>query len=169
MLLKTPSAGPRRLGSLVRILARRSMGAFRQPRGRPVKMLEHRRIPRKCGSQARVFQGHTDAILSASFSPDGQQIIQASARPAPARLWDLSLARELRASFPELYQYLATRAVFFPNGETMLTAAGDNTACIWDATTGTQRLRLEPTGRRRSGFLDGRLAQRFSPEATIGP
>jgi WD40 repeat protein len=107
-------------------------------------------------AQARLFQGHADAILSASFSPDGQQIVTAS-RDRTARLWDLSLAKELR-KFEEGHQYLATTAVFFPDGKKLVTSASDNTTVVWDTASGTETLRLEPTGRSAAIALssDGR-------------
>jgi WD40 repeat protein len=46
----------------------------------------------KTGAEALTLKGHTDRVLSASFSPDGTRIVTAS-DDSTARVWD---ARPLR-------------------------------------------------------------------------
>ena len=50
-------------------------------------------------------------------------------------------------SFEEGHEYLASTAIVFPDGMKLLTAAADNTARVWDLTTGTQLYWLDRTGR----------------------
>ena len=94
---------------------------------------------------ATVFAGHDDAVLSARFSPDGQQIVTAS-RDRTASLWDVATGNRLR-QFEEGHEFLATSAVFFPDGSRLATGAGDNSVRIWDVARGTQLAVLTPTGR----------------------
>jgi WD40 repeat protein len=98
------------------------------------------------------LKGHTDALTSASFSPDGQRIITAS-RDTTARVWDTTgkpLA-ELKGHTDAL-----TNANFSPDGQRIVTASDDKTARVWD-TTGKQLAQL-------SGHTDEVSSARFSPD-----
>ena len=92
----------------------------------------------------REFSGHGNAVLSASFSHNNRNIVTAS-QDRTAKTWTGD-GRELR-TFREGHEYLASSALFFPNGERMLTAAVDNSVRIWNVARGTEMHRLEHTGR----------------------
>ncbi|MBD2100972.1 TIR domain-containing protein [Leptolyngbya sp. FACHB-261] len=78
--------------------------------------------------QEHQLKGHQGPVYSASFSPDGQTILTASADNT-ARLWDRSGKQlaELKG-----HQGWVTSASFSPDGQTILTASRDKTAHLWD-------------------------------------
>jgi WD40 repeat protein/tetratricopeptide (TPR) repeat protein len=81
------------------------------------------------GRQAAILRGHTDDLVSAVFSPDGNQVLTGSA-DGSAKIWDLktqSAIKELRGSSGPL-----TKAVFSPDGKWVLTANSDSVARIWE-------------------------------------
>ena len=95
--------------------------------------------------QGRVLEGHEDAILSAEFSNDTQQIVTAS-RDRTIKTWDFASGVE-QHSFKEGHAFLASSAAFFPDGRKLVTSAVDGTARIWDLATGTETTVLKNTGR----------------------
>ncbi len=92
-----------------------------------------------------ALYGHTSAVQSAAFSPDGARIVTASA-DLTARVWDA------RTGTPLLELKGHTGAVngaaFSPDGARIVTASSDLTARVWDARTGTPCARAQgPHGR----------------------
>ena len=73
------------------------------------------------------------AIYQASFSPDGQQIITASA-DGVARVWN-ALTGKLLVKV-EHHRGVPCRAWFSPNGHQIFTVGEDSTARIWGAVDG---------------------------------
>ena len=94
---------------------------------------------------SRALVGHTDEVLSATFSATGDQIVTAS-QDRTAKTWDLKTGTD-RVTFREGHEFLVSSSVFFPDGKSLATAAVDNTVRIWDFAGGTQRMRLAGTGR----------------------
>jgi WD40 repeat protein len=83
------------------------------------------------GKQITVFQGHTAAIDSATFSSDGQRILTAS-QDGTARLWgvqgkQIMIFGSNKDHMPGLYS-----AVLSPDGQYVLTASLDKAARLWD-------------------------------------
>lgn len=113
-----------------------------------------------------VLDGHKDAVLGAAFSGGGERIVSAS-RDRTAKTWNVSTGRET-IHFEEGHQFLASRAIFFPDKKRLLTAAVDNTARIWDVATGTELTSLEGTGPNAAVALspDGKLILTGSNEKT---
>jgi WD40 repeat protein/serine/threonine protein kinase len=95
--------------------------------------------------QSRVLEGHTDSVLSAQFSPNGEKIVTAS-RDRTARIWQSVDGAHLR-QLSEGHSFLASRVAYFPGGKRMATAAVDNTLRIWDINSATQKRVLDQTGR----------------------
>jgi WD40 repeat protein len=75
--------------------------------------------------------GHTRALTSAVFSPDGRQVLTAS-WDGTARLWETETGREVCRRF-EGHAGQVYSAVFSSDGRHILTASGDGTARLWDA------------------------------------
>ena len=73
-----------------------------------------------------------DTVNNAAFSPDGAQILTASADNT-AKLWDAASGK-LIASFA--HQDAVYNAMFSPDGARILTASADKTAKLWDAASG---------------------------------
>ena len=99
------------------------------------------------GQEFRRFEGHTEAVWSVAFSPDGRQVLTGS-WDKTARLWDVATGQELRRF--EGHSAAVWPVVFSPDGRQVLTGAGhfvgvapDNTARLWDVATGQELRRFE--------------------------
>ncbi|MEG4491205.1 CHAT domain-containing protein [Microcoleus sp. D3_18_C4] len=83
------------------------------------------------GGQIAMFLGHEGSLSSGVFSPDGRQILTASADKADktARLWDIqgNLLTVFRG-----HERGVRSAVFSPDSTQILTASDDKTARLWD-------------------------------------
>jgi WD40 repeat protein/tRNA A-37 threonylcarbamoyl transferase component Bud32 len=99
---------------------------------------EDRTIP------GQFLRGHGDAVLAASFAPQGDFVVTAS-RDRTAKTWNVETGAEVR-SFREGHLYLASSGLFFPDGEQVATAAIDGSVSIWNIATGVETLKLSGTG-----------------------
>jgi hypothetical protein len=77
-----------------------------------------------------TLRGHTDALLSAAYSPDGKTIVTAS-KDGTAKIWDAASGRELDTL--RGHTDWVTSAAYSPDGKTIVTANRGGTAKIWDA------------------------------------
>ncbi len=79
--------------------------------------------------------GHTEEVISASFSHDGRQLASASA-DGTARVWNL----ESRGTTAILRGHTkwVQMALFSPDGRRIVTASNDDTARIWEASSGRE-------------------------------
>ncbi|PVV05049.1 hypothetical protein BB560_000424 [Smittium megazygosporum] len=82
-----------------------------------------------------TLSGHTEAVLSVSFSPDGSQLASGSG-DTTVRLWDLS------TETPQFTCKGHTNWVLYtswsPNGKILASGGMDNTVRLWDPQTGLQ-------------------------------
>jgi WD40 repeat protein len=81
----------------------------------------------------RELRGHHEAVLSASFSPDGSQVLTASADQS-ARIWEVSTGQIVQIL--EGHTDEVVDAHFSSDGALIVTASRDNTARVWEASTG---------------------------------
>ena len=83
----------------------------------------------------RTLTGHTDIVLSASYSPDGTKIVSAS-RDMTIKIWDANTGSCLKTLTGHTdYVWSAS---YSPDGTKIVSAGSwDNTIKIWDANTGT--------------------------------
>jgi len=101
-------------------------------RAAPTELVEEA-LNRYRSQPGRVtFHGHSDAVASAAFSPNGQQVVTAS-KDGTARLWDVTTYQELARFRGHVGGLLC--AAFGPNGRLLATAGKDGTARLWDTTT----------------------------------
>ena len=81
-------------------------------------------------------------FTSAAASPDARWVATA-AEDGMITMWDMSDPLKPRSqSLVEGHAWQATTGVFFQVGRRLLTAGGDNSAVIWDATSGNQLVRI---------------------------
>jgi WD40 repeat protein len=81
----------------------------------------------------RTFIGHTDAVVSVAFSPDGKYVLTGGFDHT-AKLWDAATGELVR----DFYGHTGAvdSVAFSPDGKYVLTGSGDATARLWDAATG---------------------------------
>jgi len=76
--------------------------------------------------------GHTQAVYSANYSPDGKTIVTAG--DETAKIWDAKTGKLLQTL--EGHTSSVYSANYSPDAKTIVTASWDETAKIWDAKTG---------------------------------
>lgn len=105
-----------------------------------------------------VISGHTDAVHSATFSPNWSEVLTGSA-DGTARIWNVWDGGLVRTLSGHTGQVMS--AVFSPDGEYALTGASapDNTARIWNLLDGSVLETL-------SGHTGSVNSVAFSPDGT---
>ena len=88
------------------------------------------------GQELNLITGHTAAVLSVDFSPDGQTLASGSL-DSTIRLWDVQTGALKRRFLGH------TRDVgsvdFSPDGQTLASASHDETIRLWDVQTGAEK------------------------------
>jgi WD40 repeat protein len=108
----------------------------------------------RTGARVATLQAHADALISASFSPDGTLVATAS-EDQTAIVWDIAAERPLR----ELRGHTGTvmSAIFTPSGRRLVTGGEDRTARVWNVDPGIV-FRQNRAGVRSVAFSpDGRM------------
>jgi WD40 repeat protein len=103
-----------------------------------------------------ILFGHSDAVKSAAYSPDGTQIVTAS-KDKTARIWDARTGVQLTVLSGHVA--VVKSAAYSPDGTRVVTASDDKTARIWDARTGASLAVL-------SGHSDLLVSAAYSPDGT---
>jgi WD40 repeat protein/serine/threonine protein kinase len=102
-----------------------------------------------------TLSGHTSPVTDVAFSPDGARMVTAGGdqnRPFEAKVWDARTGTHLfdLKGLPPRVQGVnnpVVRVAFSVDGKRIVTAGGDNTARVYNATTGVLQLELkEPAG-----------------------
>ena len=92
----------------------------------------------------RQLTGHSNAILSASFSSDGTEVVTAS-QDQTSRIWKTS-SGELLQTLAEGHQFLASDGIFIHDGKILITSAADDSVRFWDVASGAERFSLNEIG-----------------------
>jgi WD40 repeat protein/serine/threonine protein kinase len=102
------------------------------------------------------LHGHSDAVRSVAFSPDGTLLASAS-RDNSILLWDVTTRR---TQLPALTGHtgFVNCVTFSPDGKWLASASADNTIRLWDITTG------EPVGTPFNAHTDAVWSVAFSPD-----
>jgi len=104
----------------------------------------------------RLVLVHGDAVNSAAFSPDGKQIVTASADKT-AQLWDAATGQQISEPLRG-HESGVVSAAFSLDGQRIVTASADKTARLWDAKTGL------PLGEPIRGHEELLFGAAFSPD-----
>ena len=77
--------------------------------------------------------GHTDAVISVAYSPDGETLATGSADKT-IRLWDASTGTHIKTLRGHVNWVRSV--AYSPDGSTLASGSADNTVRLWDASTG---------------------------------
>jgi WD40 repeat protein/serine/threonine protein kinase len=113
-------------------------------------------LQRQCRADQLILRGHTAAVATVVFSPDGRQLVSGS-HDRTIRFWDAATGMPLRTLTGHTDAVYAL--AFTPNGRRFASASWDRTVRLWDPATGRElrsfgphkgevyRLALSPDGR----------------------
>jgi WD40 repeat protein len=88
-----------------------------------------------CLRERKILPGHNDTLPTVELSPNGRQLVTASA-DRTARLWDVSSGREVAVLHG--HEEAITFVAFSRDGLRVATSSADGTARLWDAETGRE-------------------------------
>jgi WD40 repeat protein len=111
------------------------------------------RVRSRSTHAATVLEGHTDAVTSVAFSPDGRRVMTGSLDNT-ARVWDLSGG----AMVLEGHRGAIWTVAFSPKGARVVTGSTDNTARVWDLSGAS------PAATVLEGHADPVMSVGFSPD-----
>src|SRR5438552_1679311 len=128
------------------------------------------------GAQSSVMIAeakHNGGVYSASFSPDGRQVLTASEDDRTARIWDAQTGQTVVMM---KLDDTVWGAAFSPNGRWVVTTSDDKTARIWDAVSGRTLVQVKhddfvrsasfsPDGGRVVTATDGGTARVWDAES----
>ncbi len=106
-----------------------------------------------------ILQGHTSAIESVVFSPDGKTLASAS-MDSTVNLWDVSTHTHIATL--EGHRSWVNSVAFSPDGTTLASGSQDNTVRLWDVSTRTHIATL-----RAYHDCEGVQSVAFSPDGTM--
>ena len=109
----------------------------------------------------RTFEGHTDAVRSVSFSPDGSLLLSSS-QDNTVRVWDFATVQALKTFRGHGGRVQA--AAFLSDGKRILSASHDHTVFEWSI-AGYEEIRTLK-GRVLDGHADAVLAAAYSQDQT---
>jgi WD40 repeat protein len=96
--------------------------------------------------RAGPWEGHTDLVWSAAFSPDGERLVSSS-RDTTIRLWDIANGRTLGEFIGHTHGVQGV--AFLPDGLTLASASADGTVRLWDVRS------LQPIGTALKSHIGG--------------
>jgi WD40 repeat protein len=109
------------------------------------------------GKEIKRLTGHSDYIISATFSPDSNKVLTAS-RDRTARIYEIISGKELHVL--KGHNGWLNSAIFSPDGKLVVTASDDNTARIYDVASGIEINTLNT-------HLDHVNSVAFSPDSKL--
>src|SRR5262249_17901311 len=142
-----------------------------------------RLLDAETGQEKVGFRGHTGAVVIACLSPDGKTVLTGSGLlytasgqqtsklgDGTARLWDAATGQQKVCLTPDKpvnpkkedsgHEGSVMSVCFSPDGQYALTGGG-NTARLWDAATGKEKVVFEALDQKRNLYIFGAC---FSPD-----
>jgi WD40 repeat protein len=96
-----------------------------------------------------VLQGHTDAVESLAFSPDGN-LLAAAGEELDIRLWDVTTGKVRRVL--KGHARGTINVAFHPDGTRLASGSYDRTARLWDVSTGRDTILYKGEKTRNDWF-----------------
>jgi WD40 repeat protein len=91
-------------------------------------------------SSKQTLKGHTNAVYSVAWNPDGKRILTGS-YDNTAKVWDAQTGQEVLAL--KGHTEAVSSVAWSPDGKRLVTGSWDKTALVWDAQKGQQVLILK--------------------------
>ena len=103
------------------------------------------------------MEGHTETVISLSFSPDGRTLASGS-HDNTIRLWDVATGAA-RGKPLAGHTDSVSSVAFSPDGKTLASGSDDKTIRLWDVSTGVSK------GRPLAGHTNWVTSVSFSPDS----
>jgi WD40 repeat protein/serine/threonine protein kinase len=94
----------------------------------------------KTGQEMLALKGHSSAVLSVSFSPDGKRIVSGS-YDGTVKVWDAEIGQEMLTLKGHADHVVTVN--FSPDGTRIVSGSVDSTIKVWDAEIGQEMLTLK--------------------------
>ncbi|KIJ41240.1 hypothetical protein M422DRAFT_255747, partial [Sphaerobolus stellatus SS14] len=107
-------------------------------------------------SVLKNVQGHTSAVLSVAFSPDGKYIVSGS-EDKTICLWNVETGKAVGKPY-EGHTDSVWSVAFSPDKKYIVSGSEDKTICLWSMETG------KAVGKPYEGHIDPVLSVAFSPD-----
>lgn len=111
---------------------------FDRERSRRIHILPQ--VENSWSAELQTLEGHSGAVQSVAFSPDGQKVASGSGDET-IKLWNATTGQEQQTL--KGHSGVVLSVVISPDGQTVASGSVDKTVKLWDATTGQGRQTLE--------------------------